>query len=93
MLVNYKAKSPDKIAAVVHVDGTSRLQLVRQDINSKYHTLISNFYRITGVPMVLNTSFNDREPIVCTPTDAIRTFKKLPIDHLVIGDFLMSKRV
>lgn len=93
MLVNYKAKSPDKIAAVVHVDGTSRLQLVRKDINSKYHALISNFYRITGVPMVLNTSFNDREPIVCTPTDAIRTFKKSQIDHLVIGDFLVSKRV
>jgi carbamoyltransferase len=60
-------------------------------VNPRYHRLISEFAARTGVPMVLNTSFNDSEPIVCTPDDAIATFRKTAIDHLAIGDHLVSR--
>ncbi|WP_010099281.1 carbamoyltransferase [Ornithinibacillus scapharcae] len=76
MLMSFKAKDKSKIPSVVHVDGTSRVQTVRREANPRYYRLISSFYELTGVPMVLNTSYNDREPIVCTPFDAIKTFKK-----------------
>ncbi len=94
MLVTYPAKEEvrKKIPAVVHVDGTSRVQSVKQETNPRYHRLISEFYRITGVPILLNTSFNDNEPIVCTPNDAINTFLKTKIDFLVLGNFLVSKK-
>ncbi|NSL85694.1 carbamoyl transferase [Chitinophaga sp. Mgbs1] len=81
----------DQIPAVVHVDGTCRIQQVQSATNPKYHRLISEFKAITGVPVLLNTSFNDREPIVCTPEDAIRTFLKTKIDYLAIGNFLLRK--
>lgn len=81
----------DRIPAVVHVDGTSRIQVVRQDVNRRFHHLISCFQQITGVPVVLNTSFNDTEPIVCSPEDAIHTFLRTEIDYLAIGDFLVEK--
>lgn len=79
-----------RVPAVVHVDGTSRIQTVRADTNPRYHRMISAFHRITGVPLVLNTSFNDNEPIVCSPDDAIRTFKQTRIDVLALGDFLVE---
>ncbi|QDU94147.1 carbamoyltransferase C-terminal domain-containing protein [Lignipirellula cremea] len=93
MLMAYAAHDHlvDKIPAVAHVDGTCRVQLVRQTANPKYHRLISSFFERTGVPMVLNTSFNDSEPIVCSPADAVHTFMKTRIDYLAIGDFLVSK--
>lgn len=94
MLLTYLAKKEvrDKIPAVVHVDGTSRIQTIRQEMNARYHELISDFYRLTGVPMVLNTSFNDSEPIVCTPQDAIATFLRTSeIDYLALGDFLVGR--
>ncbi|MEA5469261.1 carbamoyltransferase [Spirulina sp. 06S082] len=79
------------IPAILHVDGTSRVQVVNQQLNPKYHRLIQAFYQITGVPLVLNTSFNDTEPIVCSPEDAVKTFLKTKIDYLAIGDFLVRK--
>nr|VFK24874.1 MAG: Carbamoyltransferase N-terminus [Candidatus Kentron sp. LPFa] len=93
MLMAYPVKESrkDKIPAVVHVDGTSRIQTVKKDTNPRYHKLISEFYRISGVPIVLNTSFNDSEPIVCTPKDAINTFLKTGIDYLALGDFIVDK--
>ncbi len=93
MLMAYPAHEAlrDKIPAVIHVDGTSRLQTVRAEINPRYHRLISEFQRLTGVPIVLNTSFNDSEPIVCSPRDALHTFMKTKIDFLAIGDFLLAK--
>ncbi|MGF9820111.1 carbamoyltransferase family protein [Brevibacillus agri] len=93
MLCAYSAKEEVKhrIPAVLHVNGTSRVQTVEKDVNPKYHRLITEFYNITGIPMLLNTSFNDREPIVCTPQDAIATFQKAEIDYLVLGDFLIDK--
>ena len=86
-----KPSVKEKIPAVVHVDGTSRIQMVKKEVNPRYHKLISEFYKISGVPIVLNTSFNDREPIVCTPEDAINTFLATEIDYLAIGNVLVSK--
>lgn len=92
MLMAYPVKDSfkGKIPAVVHIDGTSRVQTVRQNINPRYHKLIWEFFQITGIPLVLNTSFNDSEPIVCTPRDAIATFLKTQMDYLAIGDFLLD---
>ena len=91
MLMAYPANSQlkDQIPAVVHVDGTSRIQRVDKVSNAKYHALISEFNRLTGVPMLLNTSFNDREPIVCTPQNAVNTLMRTKIDYLAIGSYLV----
>lgn len=93
MLMAYPviAEKKDLIPAVVHVDGTARIQVVKEETNKRYHTLISEFNKLTGVPLLLNTSFNDREPIVCTPEQALKTFLKSKIDFLVIEDYLFSK--
>ncbi len=93
MLMAYPAKPDvkDKIPAVLHVDGTGRIQTVKKDLSPRYHQVISEFFKLTGIPLVLNTSFNDQEPIICTPHDAIATFLKTNIDYLAIGDFLVSK--
>jgi carbamoyltransferase len=85
-----KAEQRDRIPAVLHHDGTGRLQLVSQKSNRRYHELISAFHAQTGVPLVINTSFNDREPIVCTPSDAIVTFRKSGIDALFMGDVYLT---
>lgn len=93
MEINFMAKKNKvkKIPAVVHVDGTSRVQVVNKKTNPLYHKLIFEFQKITGVPMVLNTSFNDNEPIVCTPENALKTFLRTKMDYLAIGNFLVSK--
>jgi carbamoyltransferase len=83
----------DDVAAIVHVDGSARPQTVRRDQNPGLHALIEAFQRRTGVPLVLNTSFNAAgEPIVCTPTDAVRTFLATGLDALVCGDFIVQRR-
>jgi carbamoyltransferase len=80
------------IPAVTHVDGSARPQTVEPDVNPLYWRLICEFGKRTGVPVVMNTSFNLRgEPIVCTPTDAIRTFFSSGMDALVIGTFVVEK--
>jgi carbamoyltransferase len=81
-----------EIPAVTHVDGTARVQTVSRSQHPLFHHLISEFGRITGTPILINTSFNIRgEPIVCTPKDAINCFSSTDIDFLVIGSFLVSK--
>jgi carbamoyltransferase len=81
-----------RVPAITHVDGTARVQTVSREENPIYYRLIEAFGRRTGVPMLLNTSFNVRgEPIVCTPEDAIACFQGTEIDHLVLGDLLLSK--
>jgi carbamoyltransferase len=80
-----------RIPAVVHADGTSRIQTVRAETNPLFHRLIAQFERRTGVPLVLNTSFNDSEPIVCSPEDALRTFGSTHIDALWLGDFVVER--
>jgi carbamoyltransferase len=77
------------IPAVVHVDGTARIQTVSEDTNPLFTELLRRFHERTGVPILLNTSFNDSEPIVCSPSDAIETFEGTSIDYLAIGPFLV----
>ncbi len=81
----------DKIPGVTHVDGTARIQTVTREFNQKYYDVIEAFYRLTGIPMLLNTSFNCQEPIVETPQDAINTFKKCGLGVLVIDDYIVRK--
>jgi carbamoyltransferase len=85
-----KPEQRDRIPAVVHRDGSARLQIVRRESNPRFHELISCFFAQTGVPLVINTSFNDSEPIVCTPTDAIVTFRKSGIDALFMDDVYLT---
>lgn len=73
-----------KIPAVVHVDGTARPQMVNKEVNPRYWKLIDEFRKITGIPLLLNTSFNIQEPIVCTPENAVNTFKNANFDALVL---------
>jgi carbamoyltransferase len=81
----------EQIPAPTHVDGTGRLQTVTPETNPRYHALISAFRDLTGVPVVLNTSFNDNEPIVCRPEEAIDCFQRTQMDALVLGDFLITR--
>jgi carbamoyltransferase len=80
-----------KIPAPTHVDGTGRLQTVTAAANPRYWKLIREFEKQTGVPVVLNTSFNDNEPIVCRPQEAIDCFERTQMDALVLGDFLITR--
>ena len=81
-----------KIPAVTHVDGTARVQTVFRDTNLKFYKLIDEFYQLTGVPVLVNTSFNlNGEPIVENPSDAIRTFYTCGLDVLVLGDYIIEK--
>ena len=80
-----------RIPAVVHVDGTARPQLVRVEVNPLYHRLISAYYALSGIPLVLNTSFNvHEEPIVCAPAEAIRAFVERRVDCLALGSYWLS---
>ncbi|MCM2284770.1 MAG: hypothetical protein NDI81_08320 [Desulfobacula sp.] len=82
----------DRIPAVVHVDGTGRLQTVHPDINPLFHGLISEFEKITGIPLILNTSFNIQgEPVVCSPADAVRTFYTCGLNTLIISKYCIVK--
>jgi len=87
-----KEKQKD-IPSVVHVDGTCRVQTVTKEANGRYYDLIESFYKRTGVPLVLNTSFNlGGDPIVETPEDALDTFTKTDFDYLVIEDYIIEKK-
>jgi carbamoyltransferase len=93
MLHVYKIR-PEKrkeLCAVNHVDDTGRLQTVTHEENPMYYDLISAFHRKTGIPVILNTSFNENEPIVCTPEEAIDCFQRTRMDVLAIGPFLVIK--
>jgi carbamoyltransferase len=81
----------NKIPAVVHIDGSSRLQTVNYDQNPKYYSLIKEFYNITKIPILLNTSFNENEPIVNTPSEAIECYLRTKMDILVIENYIISR--
>jgi carbamoyltransferase len=87
-----RAEKRDLIPAVAHVDGTGRLQTVSRATNPRYHKLIEEFGRRTGVPIVLNTSFNENEPIVNTPEEAVACFKRADMDVLVLGRYYVSAK-
>jgi carbamoyltransferase len=80
------------IPAVTHVDGSGRLQTVSYSTNPRYHRLIQSFRALTGIPMVLNTSFNENEPVVCKPQEALDCFLRTKMDLLVIGNTVIFRR-
>jgi carbamoyltransferase len=90
----FKDEVKSKVPAVVHFDGTGRLQTVRKEDNEWYHAFLTKWYQRTGVPILLNTSFNDREPIVEEPIHAINCFMKTQIDYLYFPEhkLLVKKR-
>lgn len=89
---NVRAEMREVIPAITHVDGTARLQTVRRETNPRYHELLSEFGKLSGVPVVLNTSFNIMgEPIVESPVDAIRCFFSTGLDVLVLHDYIIDK--
>lgn len=93
MLMVYQVKEERRkgIPAVTHVDGSGRLQTVSRRVNDRYYQLISDFNELTGVPVILNTSFNENEPIVCTPEQAIDCFKKTRMDVLYLGNYSIRR--
>jgi carbamoyltransferase len=91
MVYQIKPERRAQIPAVTHVDGSGRLQTVSREVNGRYYQLISDFNELTGVPVVLNTSFNENEPIVCTPGQAIECFLKTRMDVLYLGDYRVAR--
>jgi len=93
MVLVYKTKTGKRaeLAAVNHVDDTGRVQTVERDVEPRYYRLIEEFERLTGVPVLLNTSFNENEPIVMTPAEAIETFSKTKMDLLVLGNYVLRR--
>jgi carbamoyltransferase len=93
MILVYKTKADkrDKIPAVNHVDDTGRLQTVERHVNPRYYRLIEEFEKLTGVPVLLNTSFNENEPIVMTPEHAVDTFQKTHMDVLALGNHVVRR--
>jgi carbamoyltransferase len=86
---------PEKrvIPSVTHVDGSARIQTVTRQESPLYYDLIQEFEKLTGVPVIINTSFNVRgEPIVCTPHDAYLCFMRTNMDQLVVGPYLLDKK-
>jgi carbamoyltransferase len=80
------------IPAVTHVDGSGRLQTVYRHTNPRYHRLISAYRDLTGIPMVLNTSFNENEPVVCRPNEALDCFLRTQMDALILEDAMIVRR-
>ena len=81
-----------EIPAVTHVDGSGRLQSVDKTTNPRYYQLIKEFKSLTNVPMILNTSFNENEPVVCKPEEALNTFLRTKMDVLVLGDWMIKRK-
>jgi carbamoyltransferase len=86
-----RPKHRELVPAVTHVDGSGRLQTVHKETNPRYHALISQFCRLTSIPMVLNTSFNENEPVVCYPEEALDCFLRTQMDLLVLGNFWIGR--
>lgn len=83
-VADIKKEKKDIIPAVTHIDGTGRLQTVKKRVSEKFYNLIHEFYKITNVPILLNTSFNENEPIVQHPSEAINTFLRTKMDALIM---------
>jgi carbamoyltransferase len=89
--VRVKASAKGILPAVTHVDGTARVQTVTREANPRFYDLLTAFGRLTGVPVLLNTSFNVQEPIVCSPDEAVRCFQRTRVDWLVLGNLLVGR--
>ena len=93
MIKNFKVNKNkiDMLRAITHVDGTARVQSVTKKYNARLHTILDEYYKLTGSPVLINTSFNMKgEPIVCTPEQAIISFRKLNFDYLCIGNYIVQ---
>jgi len=93
MMKVYQIKKEKRklIPAVTHVDGSGRLQTVKEQSNKKYYNLIKEFYKLTKIPILLNTSFNENEPIVCKPEEALNCFIRTKMDILVMGSYVIKR--
>jgi carbamoyltransferase len=92
MLETCPVRSPLNLPGITHVDGSARPQTVGKDRNPRFATLLEAFFRRTGCPILVNTSFNVRdEPIVCSPTDALFCLMEAELDALVLGSFLIDR--
>ena len=92
MLLVAKSFKPSLIPSAIHVDKTARVQTINPDQNRDLYNLIKNFYSLTNVPVILNTSFNDAgEPIVETPLDALICFFQTKLDYLILNDFVIDR--
>ena len=87
-----KKEKTKLIPAVTHVDGTGRLQTVDSEQNYRYYNLISEFYNLTNIPIILNTSFNENEPIIRTPKEAIDCFLRTKMDILAIENYIIERK-
>ena len=90
-VLQFKSDKRPLVPAVCHVDGSGRLQTVKSKENPRYYKLIKSFYNLTSVPMILNTSFNENEPIVCNPKEALDCFLRTKMDILVLNDFMIAR--
>jgi carbamoyltransferase len=93
MAFRIRSERQEQIPAVTHVDGTGRAQTVDRETSPLFWRLIREFEALTGVPVLLNTSFNENEPIVCSPDDAIDCYRKTAMDALVMGRFVAQRNV
>ena len=92
MRIRFECKNDLKnMPVVTHVDGSGRLQTVYRHTNPRYYRLIEAFERLTGVPIVLNTSFNENEPVVCRPEEALDCFLRTKMDVLVLGNYFIRR--
>jgi carbamoyltransferase len=92
MLDTAQVRDAANLPAITHVDGSARVQTVAKEVDPRFHELLSEFGRITGYPILLNTSFNLRgEPIVCDPGDALLCFVRSRLDALVMGDLMLLR--
>jgi carbamoyltransferase len=93
MLMVYRVRPEmrDRLPAITHVDGTGRLQTVSGRTNPRYHALITAFEKRTGIPLVLNTSFNEHEPIVATPEEALTCYLRTDMDYLALGNWIIER--
>jgi carbamoyltransferase len=90
-VLRVKPERRSQIPAVTHIDGSGRLQTVNRQQNSRYHELISCFAARTGVPILLNTSLNENEPIVCRPEEAINCFLRTEMDWLILNQYVIHR--
>ena len=90
-LANIKKNKAEMIPAVTHIDGTARLQTVNYQTNPKFEKLITLFYEITDVPILLNTSFNENEPMINKPEEALDCFLRTDMDYLILNNYFVKK--
>jgi carbamoyltransferase len=87
-----KTNKKKDVIATTHIDGSARVQLVEKNLNKRFYKLIYEYYKITKIPVLLNTSFNGKDiPIVCTSKDAIDEFLRIKLDYLIINDYCIYK--